>query len=489
MSRPPSSLDSLRTAASRGLIALLWVHVPLNCALALSVGNPWLAPAVLAVALAGAATACWLCTGSSLLTRLVVAVSLMGMVALMVAELSGHPWQPDGHMYFFVGLAALTTYCDWRALLMAGLAASLHHLMLNWVLPQAVYPGGSDLPRVALHAALVMLEVSILAWLSCKIVFLFALAAASAEAAEAARAATERAHAEQELLQLRLQADRRAGALLLAARLEADVGGLVLEAASAAAEVDGTACTLAEAAEEAMSQTSALASASGQTATGMQAVTVAVEELSCSVRQITGHMARAAVVAALATEEAGRTDRMVQHLADSAARIGEVVGLVRGIAAQTNLLALNATIEAARAGDAGKGFSVVAGEVKVLAAQTARATDEIGAHVRAIQSETTSAVAAIGGISATIGELGGLTASVAAAVEQQHAMTREIGRSASQAAAGTQSVSATLDALADSTGRTGTAASVGRVAAGRLSGQCGAVSDAVRGFMEAMRAA
>ncbi len=489
MLKPPSSLDNLRAVASRGLIALLWVHVPLNCAVALAVGNSWLMPAILAVCLAGAATACWLRTGDSLLTRLVVAVALMGMASLIVAELSGHPWQLDGHMYFFVGLAALTAYCDWRALLMAGMAASLHHLMLNWVLPQAIYPGGSDLPRVVLHGGVVMLETSILAWLSCQIVALFALAAASAEAAEAARAATERAHAEQAALQTRLQADRRSGALLLAARLEADVGGLVLEAASAASEVDDTARALAEAVAEAMSQTGALASASGQTATGMQAVTVAVEELSLSVRQITEHMARAAVVAGLATEEAGRTDRMVQHLAASAARIGEVVGLVRGIAEQTNLLALNATIEAARAGDAGKGFSVVAGEVKVLAAQTARATDEIASHVRAIQTETTSAVAAIGGISATIGELGGLTASVAASVEQQHAVACEIGRSARHAAAGTQSVSTTLDALADSTGRTGTAASVGRVAAGRLSEQCDAVSDAVRGFMEAMRAA
>ncbi|MGI4978411.1 MAG: methyl-accepting chemotaxis protein [Janthinobacterium lividum] len=489
MPRRPTSLDNLRESASRGLIVLLWVHVPFNATVALAVGNPWLPQVVLGVLMAGTATACWLRTGSSLLTRLAVAVALMGMAALIVAALAGHLWQLDGHMYFFVGLATLAAYCDWRALLMAAAATTLHHLMLNYVMPQAVYPGGSDLPRVLLHGTVVMLETAMLSWLTCQLVSLFAVAAASADAADAAREATERAHAEQAALRLRVEADRRAGALLLAARLEADVGGLVLEAESAAFEVDGTARALAEAAAEAMSRTGTLAEASGQTATGMQAVTVAVEELSASVRQITGHMARAAVVADHATEEAGRTDRMVQHLADSAARIGEVVGLVRGIAAQTNLLALNATIEAARAGDAGKGFSVVAGEVKVLAAQTARATDEIGAHVRAIQAETTNAVAAIGGIAATIGELGGLTASVAAAVEQQEAITREIGRSAQHAAAGTRSVTATLDALADSTGRTGTAASVGQVAAGRLSRQCGAVSDAVRGFMEAMRAA
>ena len=128
---------------------------------------------------------------------------------------------------------------------------------------------------------------------------------------------------------------------------------------------------------------------------------------------------------------------MVRSLAEAAQKIGEVVKLINDIAAQTNLLALNATIEAARAGDAGKGFAVVANEVKHLANQTAKATEEIGTQITAIQTETQSAVAAISSISGTIENINELSSAIAAAVEEQGAATSEIARSVEQAAHGT----------------------------------------------------
>jgi methyl-accepting chemotaxis protein len=125
-------------------------------------------------------------------------------------------------------------------------------------------------------------------------------------------------------------------------------------------------------------------------------------------------------------------------------RIGDVVRLIGDIAGQTNLLALNATIEAARAGDAGKGFAVVASEVKQLAGQTARATEEIGAQITAIQTATQRAVTTIRGIAEVVGQVDEIATAIAAAVEEQGAATQEIARNVTDAAQGTNDVSANI---------------------------------------------
>ena len=166
----------------------------------------------------------------------------------------------------------------------------------------------------------------------------------------------------------------------------------------------------------------------------------ASEQLSASISEIAVQVARSAESARQAAAESKRTDESVEELANAAGRIGDVVRLIGDIAAQTNLLALNATIEAARAGDAGRGFAVVAGEVKNLAAQTARATAEIGGQIAAMQSATQGSIGAIRAISGRIEDISTLAAQVACAVEQQGAATAEIASSVQRVAQGTGTV-------------------------------------------------
>jgi methyl-accepting chemotaxis protein len=181
--------------------------------------------------------------------------------------------------------------------------------------------------------------------------------------------------------------------------------------------------------------------ASSEASNSVGSVAAAAEELSASINDISQQAAHAAGIASRAVSQASETDGTVQGLAKSAARIGEVVGLINTIAAQTNLLALNATIEAARAGEAGRGFAVVASEVKSLASQTAKATEEISEQISDIQKVAGEAIDAIKGIGSIIGEVNEVATAIAAAVQEQGAATQEITRSTQFAAQGTRNVS------------------------------------------------
>ena len=185
------------------------------------------------------------------------------------------------------------------------------------------------------------------------------------------------------------------------------------------------------------------ASASGasvQVSASIQTVATAAEEMTASIREIAKNATEAATVATGAVSVASSAQGTVASLGESSAEIGQVIKVITSIAQQTNLLALNATIEAARAGDAGKGFAVVANEVKELAKETARATEDIGQKIEAIQADTQGAVSAIAEISEVIGRINDIQTTIASAVEEQTATTNEIARSVTEAAAGANGI-------------------------------------------------
>ncbi|XYK80860.1 MAG: methyl-accepting chemotaxis protein [Labrenzia sp.] len=182
------------------------------------------------------------------------------------------------------------------------------------------------------------------------------------------------------------------------------------------------------------SQADTVSGASVEASTNVQAVASATEELSASIGEITQQVTQTKDVIGRAAKATGATDKKIQGLSGSAQKIGEVIMLIQGIAEQTNLLALNATIEAARAGEAGKGFAVVASEVKELATQTAKATDSISQQITDIQKETESSVTAIREITETMTNVSMSTEAIAAAVEEQGAATSEISQNIQSAA-------------------------------------------------------
>jgi methyl-accepting chemotaxis protein len=218
--------------------------------------------------------------------------------------------------------------------------------------------------------------------------------------------------------------------------------------AGAAHELTSVSEQMAANSEETAAQANAVSAAAEQVSRNVATVATGAEEMGASIKEIAKSANEAARVATSAVKVAEKTNATVAKLGESSAEIGNVIKVITSIAQQTNLLALNATIEAARAGEAGKGFAVVANEVKELAKQTAKATEDIGRKIEAIQTDTKGAVEAIARIGAIINQINDIQNTIASAVEEQTATTGEISRNVAEAAKGSNEIARNITGVA-----------------------------------------
>lgn len=346
-------------------------------------------------------------------TRIALAVTATAFPALFVYLLDGHPWQMDMHMYFFATLAALTVLCDGRAIIAAALATAAHHLLLTQIAPDWVFQGGANLPRVLLHALLVVMQCATLLWLVRHLSALIKNKAEEAERegqlrseADAARAVAERSMAALNAAQAEGERHRQAVAAVreaeeatrrrrgVADALEERLGVIVAELGRMGGALADSRDELLAMLESTQDRFVQMRHSQAEADCDARTVRQDTEGLVAAIGSVghhSSHARSAAHEAAAATQQLGPEVAALGGTVDSASQI---LALVADVAAQSRMLAFNAALEAARC-DNGTGFGVLAGEMKQLANQTGVATRQIEAQLGEIRGAMESVSQAI----------------------------------------------------------------------------------------------
>lgn len=299
--------------------------------------------------------------------------------------------------------------------------------------------------------------------------------------------AVQKLEAEQAALKIKAEEDKKEAMNMLANDFDSRTSGIIKSLAAAATEMQATAAQMTSASTNTAHASQIVASAATEADSNVQTVAAATEELSASSSEIARQISSVAEKSTRASSEAVKTSQQVGELNGLADSIGEVIGAIKDIAEQTNLLALNATIEAARAGEAGKGFAVVADEVKKLATETASKTIQIDERVGKIQAAIRATVEAVGRIINDVNDIDHSTSTVASAVEEQNAATAEIGRNVSEASSGTQQVAQNIVDVQRSAEETGEAANNLNQAANELAEIAENLQEQVSDFLSEIR--
>jgi len=398
---------------------------------------------------------------------LVLGIMAAVQPALLVYMLNGHPWQMEGHMYFFVGLAALTLLCDWRPMAVAVGLIAVHHLLLSYIAPEWVFIGSGDFMRVMVHALAVSLTLGVLGPVMIIMGKLFveqaearaaseASAASAYQALETARLAQGEVESEREK---RIEAERHANAdarrdelLALATAFESSVANIVQSVGTAAEQMAQAARNMHRFANEAGEQSAGAAQDAESASQSALKVSAGISELSKSILNIAANAAQQAELGEAARGASRTGEEVIRTLAQQTANIDSFVGLIQGVASQTNMLALNATIEAARAGEAGRGFAVVAAEVKALANKAHEATGQINQLVADIDSGATEADQVIGQVSGAMAELAEAAEKMRTVIGDQSNVASLIEQSAVDSAAGATQIAKRIGEVAKAAG-------------------------------------
>jgi len=387
--------------------------------------------------------------------------------AMLIYMLQGHPWQMEAHMFFFVGLAALTLVCDWKPIAVASGLIAVHHLLLGYFAPEWVFIGSSDFMRAMLQTLTVAMALGVLGPMMVHMGKLFveqsdaraaseSSASSAREALEHVRLAKEEVEAEREKrieFERRGMADARRDELLaLASAFESSVAKIVQSVGSAAGQLENAADNMHRFAHDAGEQSASAAREAESASQSAMRVSSSVSDLSKSILSIAATADRQAELGVAAHGASQTGEEVIRALAEQAANIEAFVGLIQGVASQTNMLALNATIEAARAGDAGRGFGVVAAEVKALANKAHEATGQINGIVSGINSGAAEADDAIGQVARAMAELEQAAIKMRSAIGDQSSVASLIEQSAVDSAAGATQIAHRIGEVARAAG-------------------------------------
>jgi len=410
------NLDQFARKSAKYIVYLLWLHVPLTGAVAIGFGRDiWEVPALVAM-LCAAATLFYVQNPRSVQTATVSSAAYALIIALLVFEMRGHPWQLDMHMYFFAGLAITALFLRWQAVLMFTAVVAVHHLVLNYAMTAAVFPGEANFTRVVLHAVILVGEAVPLLFMTFALERIFSALDKTAQDVAAKRDLAENLSAQSLARQSQLShIVTTFGAGLrhlsrgdLQHRIDADASrDFPADAIALRDDFNSLAARLTDIFGTVTETSGFVLAASGETAAAAQHIAEKAESQANTVNQSADHLAQLSTMfgqtAALAqqantqiqsnraeVERNGQVlDEAVRAMAlieSSARRIRNSVDAIDDIAFQTNLLALNAGVEAARAGSVASGFAVVAQEVRNLALRASESASEIRGHI--LDSET-----------------------------------------------------------------------------------------------------
>lgn len=448
-------LHPLRASADRVMLAALAFLFVASLAIGVGTDTIGITLAVAIPALAVPALVYKMASGS-IASRITVAFALMVFSALNIQQAGG---MIEAHFGIFVLLAFLLYYRDWRPVIAAAALIAVHHLSFNYLqaagLGIYLFENGPSIKVVLIHAAYVVIEAAVLTYMAVRL---------KAEALDAAGVANIAQHIGGGDLSIRVGNSGQTGLLGTIVKMQEALRGTLSHVGSEAGTVSSSAGSLAKLATEVDRLMQEQLEATSQMA-------AAIEELTTSINVLaddTENARQVAVRSADASREGGRvvkasidemlsiqttisdSSRNVERLGNQSDRVAEVVGLIKDIAGQTNLLALNAAIEAARAGEQGRGFAVVADEVRKLAERTSSATEEISTMIADIQASKNAALNSIAHAVERVGEGGRLAneannsisriadeseaaeaviVRIAAALQEQSASAAEIARS------------------------------------------------------------